>query len=287
MPKIQANNLTFHYWQSGQGPDVVLVHGLGGNLAAWHLGIVPELQQEYRVLTYDLRGHGRSDAAPGYTTGDMARDLRGIVDALDIQKAVFIGHSWGADAVLHFAQLNPERVSELVVVEGALLAPLASVYRSPEWEGWPYAVRTLESLLGRPIPEENRCDLEYLLRQVIEIPIIYGPSQGRPRDEDLIFRVLDVLRPMWEGREAEGNMSLEGLSRIEHPTLLVYESNTAYPEALRELSDRLPASELAVLPPGELKHFSTLEHPDAVVSNIRKFLNERRAGVSDTQQVTR
>jgi len=54
--------------------------------------------------------------------------------------------------------------------------------------------------------------------------------------------VLDVLKPMWEGREAEGNMALESLSRIEHPTLLVYESNTAYPEARRALSERLRAS---------------------------------------------
>jgi pimeloyl-ACP methyl ester carboxylesterase len=288
VPKIEANNLTFHYWQSGQGPDVVLVHGLGGNLAGWHLGIVPELQQEYRVLTYDLRGHGRSSAPPaGYTTGDMVEDLRGILDALAIEKAAFVGHSWGADVVLHFALLNPERASELVVVEGALLAPLAPVYRDPEWEGWPYAVATLERLLGRPVPEENRFDLEYLLRQLIEIPILYGPSQGKPRDEEIIFRVIDVLRPMWEGREAEGNMALESLSRIEQPTLLVYESNTAYPEAHRELSERLPASASAIMPPGDLKHFSTLEHPDHIATSIRNFLREQRAALLDASGMTR
>ena len=286
MPKIDANNLSFHYWQSGQGPEIVLVHGLGANLAGWHLGIVPELQQEYRVLTYDLRGHGRSDAPPtGYTTGDMAQDLRGILDALEIEKATFVGHSWGGDIVLHFAELNPERVSELVIVEGALLAQLAPVYRRHDWEGWPYASGTLERLLGRPIPEEHRYDLEYLLRQLIEIPIMYGPAQGRPRDEEIIFRVLDVLRPMWEGREAEGNMALENVSKIEHPTLLVYESNTAYPEAYRELSERLPANLSAILPPGDLKHFSNLEHPGHIVRHIRTFLAERRAGVISASRI--
>lgn len=288
MPKISANNLEFHYWQSGQGADIVLVHGLGGNLASWHMGIVPELQQEYRVLTYDLRGHGRSSAAlAGYTTGDMAQDLRGILDALHIEQATLVGHSWGGDIALHFAQLNPGRVSELVVLEGALLAPLASVYRSPDWEGWPYAVATLESLLGRPVPDENRFDLEYLLRQLIEVPILYGPSQGRPRDEEIIFRVLDVLRPMWEGREADGNMGLDTVSHIEHPTLLVYESNTAYPEAHRELSARLPVSSSAILPPGDLKHFSTLEHPDHIVNHIRAFLKERRKDLLDAPHVTK
>jgi pimeloyl-ACP methyl ester carboxylesterase len=288
VPKIEANNLKFHYWQSGQGPDVVLVHGLGGNLAGWHLGVVPELQQEYRVLTYDLRGHGRSGASPsGYTTGDMAQDLRAVLDALGIGRAAFVGHSWGADIVLHFALLNPERVSELVVVEGALLAPLAPVYRNPDWAGWPYAVGTIERLLGRPIPEENRYDLEYLLRQLIEIPILYGPTRGRPRDEEIIFRVIDVLRPMWEGREADGNMAIESLSRIEHPTLLVYESNTAYPEAHQELSERLPASFEVILPPGDLKHFSTLEHPDQIVSGIRNFLRDQRAALVDASETAR
>lgn len=278
MPKIEANNLTFHYWLSGQGSPLVLVHGLGGNLAGWHLTIVPELQQEYRLLTYDLRGHGRSDAPPaGYSTGDMVHDLRGILDALDIEKAALIGHSWGADIVLHFALLNPTRVSELVVVEGALLAPLASHYRRPDWDGWPYITGTIEQLLGRPIPDENRCDLDYLLRQLIEIPILYGPTQGRPRDEEMVFRVLEILRPMWEGREADGNMGLESLSRVEQPTLLIYESNSVFLEAYEELSERLPAISSAILPAGKLKHFSSLEHPELILSNTRKFLQEQRA----------
>lgn len=280
MPKIEANNLKFHYWRSGHGPDLVLVHGLGGNLAGWHLGIAPEFQQDYRVLTYDLRGHGRSDAPPaGYTTGDMVQDLRALLDAFDIEKAILLGHSWGGDIVLHFAQLHPERVSELIVVEGSLLAPLASVYRRPEWGGWPHATAALEQLLGRPIPEEHRYDLDYLLRQLIEVPIMFGPAQGRPRDEEVIFRVLDVLRPMWEGRDDAGNMALESLSKVEHPTLLVYDSNTAYPEAHRELSERLPVSSSVILPPGDFKHFSPLEHAELIVSSVRTFLGEQRAGL--------
>jgi pimeloyl-ACP methyl ester carboxylesterase len=289
VPKIDANNLKFHYWVSGQGPNVVvLVHGLGGNLAGWHLTIVPELQREYRVLTYDLRGHGRSDAPPaGYTTGDMARDLKGILDALDIEKAAIVGHSWGADIVLHFALLNPERVSELVIIEGALLAPLASIYRRQEWDGWIYVTDTIEKLLGRPIAEENRCDLEYLLRQLIEIPIIYGPVPGRPRDEEIVFRVLDILRPMWQGREADGNIGLESLSRIEHATLLVYESNSVFLEAHRELSERLPASSSTMLPGGaKLKHFSSLEHPELILANTRNFLRAPRAGLLDASRAS-
>jgi pimeloyl-ACP methyl ester carboxylesterase len=277
VPKINVNNLNIHYWQSGKGPELTLVHGLGGNLAAWHLMMVPDLQQDYRVLTYDLRGHGRSQAAVGYATGNMVQDLRGLLDTLGIEKTVLVGHSWGADIVLHFALLHPERVSEVVIVEGALLAPLAPVYRGPDWDGWPYVTGTIETLLGRPVPDEHRCDLEYLLRQLIEIPILYGPTQGRPRDEEIVFRVLDVLRPMWEGREDEGNMALDSLSEITHPTLLIYESNSVFLEAHRELSERLPESTSVMLPPGKLKHFSSLEYPDLILNLLRNFLEQRRS----------
>lgn len=273
MPKIDANGLAFNYWRSGQGPDVVLVHGLGGNLAGWHLSIVPELQKDYRVTSYDLRGHGRSDAPPtGYTTGDMARDLLGILDGLGIERAALVGHSWGVDIVLHFALLHPERVTDLVLIEGALLAPLAAAYRSRDWEGWPYVSSTIEQLLGHPIPEEHHYDLDYLLKKLIEIPIMYGPAKGRPRSEELVFRVLDVLRPMWEGREADGNLGVESLERIAARTLLVYEANSVFLAAQEALAERLPNCAATMLPGGQLKHFTGLEHPELILAHTREFL---------------
>jgi pimeloyl-ACP methyl ester carboxylesterase len=272
VPKIEVNSLKFHYWLSGRGPDTVLVHGLGGNLAAWHLKIVPELQGDYRLLTYDLRGHGRSDTPPvGYTTGDMVRDLKGILDGLEIEKAAFVGHSWGTDIVLHFALLYPERVSQMVLVEAAMLAPLAHLYRSRDWHGWSYVADTIEALSGKPVPGEHAHDLEYLLKRLIEIPIQFGPAQGRPRDEELVFRVMDILRPVWEGRNEDGNMALESLADIPHPALLIYESNSVFLDAYRELSQRLPGASSVILPGAQLKHFSSLEHPDEIVANIRRF----------------
>jgi pimeloyl-ACP methyl ester carboxylesterase len=273
MPKIRVDGLNLHYWQSGEGPDLVLVHGLGGNLAGWHLTMVPELQQHYRVTTYDLRGHGRSDAPrTGYTTGDMAEDLRGLMDALGIESARLAGHSWGGDVVLHFALLHPHRVSQIVVMEAALLAPLAELYRREDWEGWPYVIHTLERLLGMKIPEDRRYDIEYLLRLVIEVPIVYGPAQGRPREEETVLRVLEVLMPVWNGKDASGELDLSLLDRIDQPTLLLSEANTVCRAASELLRDRLPRCTSAVLPGGRFKHFSGLEHPDLVLQHMKAFL---------------
>src|SRR5688572_19584509 len=227
MPKIRVDGIDLHYWQHGQGPDLVLVHGLGGNLAGWHLTMVPELQRRYRVTTYDLRGHGRSDAPPhGYTTGKMAEDLCGLLDALHIRQPRLVGHSWGADIVLHFALNYPRRVSELVLIEAALLAPLADLYRSEDWVGWTYVTETLEQLRGAPIPADKRYDFEYLVRLLIEVPIMYGPAAGRVRDEELLIRVVEVLKPMGRGDNAGSDLSLEALEDIPHRSLALYEASS-------------------------------------------------------------
>ena len=273
MPKIQANGLRFHYWQSGQGPDLVMVHGLGGNLAAWHLQMVPELQADYRVTTYDLRGHGRSDApSAGYTTTDMAEDLRGLMDSLGIERAHLVGHSWGCDIALHFALLNPQRVVDLVLIEGALLATLADVYRRREWEGWAYVSSTIEALSGEPIPEPKRYNLEYLLQQLILIPTLYGPTRGQPRDGALVSRVADVLRPIWRGIQQDGQLTAETIARIEHRAVLIYEADSVFFQAYELLRDRLANRVTAILPGGKLRHFSGLEHPELILDHAKAFL---------------
>lgn len=273
MPKIRANGLNLHYWQSGSGPDMVLVHGLGGNLAGWHLTMVPELQRQFRVTTYDLRGHGRSEAPRGgYTTLDMAEDLCGLLDALRIKQAAVVGHSWGADIALHFALIHPERASELVLIEPGLLAPLVDRYRDRRWEGWPYVTKTLEGLLGAPIPADKQFDLEYLIKVLIEIPILYGPAQGRIRDEEVLQRVLDVVMPVWSGDAPRGELTVESLSRIPHPTLGICESNSVFLSAYDEVRDRMPRFTPAMLPGGKIKHFTSLEQPELILAHIKAFL---------------
>src|SRR5438309_10541706 len=98
MPKVLIESgLTIHYQQVGQGPNLVMIHGLSGNLAVWHLKMVPLLRDHFRVLTYDMRGHGYSDIPPtGYSTSDMAEDLELLLDELGIESCYLVGHSYGA-----------------------------------------------------------------------------------------------------------------------------------------------------------------------------------------------
>src|SRR5262245_15609485 len=104
MPKALTNGIQIHYQRKGHGPDVVLLHGITANLAMWFTKVFPELAKDYRVTAYDLRGHGRSDMPPsGYDSFTMAQDLLGLLNALGIENARFVGHSFGGAIAMHLA----------------------------------------------------------------------------------------------------------------------------------------------------------------------------------------
>ena len=74
MPRIDVDGGKLHYQQTGEGPDVVLIHAFTSNLAVWMMiGIMDELAKDFRVTSYDLRGHGLSEVTPnGYNSAAMA-----------------------------------------------------------------------------------------------------------------------------------------------------------------------------------------------------------------------
>src|SRR5690606_36745436 len=117
MPKLAVNGLQLHVQQAGDGPDVVLIHGVTGDLSIWFLRrAMKELAADHRVTAYDLRGHGYSDVPPsGYTSGDHAADLIGLIDAIGADRAHLVGHSFGAVISAHASVLAPDRVEALVL----------------------------------------------------------------------------------------------------------------------------------------------------------------------------
>ncbi len=257
MPIIKVNGVALHYLQSGSGPDLVMLHGLGGNLAVWHLRMVSLLQEHFRVTTYDLRGHGRSSMPPsGYTTRDMADDLCALMDGLGIVDADFVGHSFGSDVVLHFALLYPDRARKLMLIEPGIPA-LLSDRKNPDWDGWTYWAELIERLTGEPVPVERRTDVPYMLRRSIEAPIVYGPLKGLRR-RDHILKLMETTT-MSRDYEVIGELTLENLTTIPHPKLLLYDGRSAWLSTYEVLRRSLPNTTPVLLPGSELRHFAPLE----------------------------
>ena len=271
MPKAKLRSgLLIHYQHVGSGNPLVMVHGLTGNLAVWHLHIVPALCDHFEILTYDLRGHGYSDApATGYSPDDMAGDLLDLLDALAIDRAVIAGHSYGADIALYFAAAYPERVREVIAIEAALPA-LEETRRHSDWVGWSYWANALEQA-GHPVPPSRRSDLRYMIRATIDLPKQWGPLKGLPRNPKPLLRLLEQTSLPEDYRQV-GSLTLARVAAIETPVILMYAEQSAFIDTFEHLKAHLPNVRPILMPRTEWGHFGPLEQPDVVTGHISALL---------------
>lgn len=110
------------YTQSlGEGPPLVLLHGLFGSADNWG-SIARHFLQDYQVISVDLRNHGRSPHAALQTYALMADDVRETLDALGIEQAFVLGHSLGGKVAMQLASQYSSRVKKLIVVDMAMRA---------------------------------------------------------------------------------------------------------------------------------------------------------------------
>jgi non-heme chloroperoxidase len=116
---VCANGIRLHYldW-GGLGPALILIHG-GLDNAHIFDDLAPSFTDHFRVIAYDLRGHGHSDAKGPFDTTTRTEDLRGLMDSLGIAKAHLAGWSLGGNDITAMAGAHPERADHIVYLEGA------------------------------------------------------------------------------------------------------------------------------------------------------------------------
>jgi pimeloyl-ACP methyl ester carboxylesterase len=268
LAKALVNGIHLHYQQFGEGPDVVMIHGITGNLAIWHLEIVPALMSEYRITTYDLRGHGYSDVPPtGYATENHATDLKHLLDALGIERPHIVGHSFGADVALHFAILYPERVNRLVLVEPGIAA-LTFMRESEDWIGWKYW-RDKLALGGVTIPPEKWYDVEYLVRASVAVPMLFGFRKGRARRAGPLVRLMETTTAAKDYCEL-GGMTLDKINKVRHHALVLYGEESVFLGTYEYLRDHLVNSTCILMADSE--HFGPVERPELMLQHVRSFL---------------
>lgn len=113
---MEAPVMELYYEELGQGTPVVFLHGFPFDHEIWQ-SVVPLVAKEARVILPDLRGHGRSPVPDGvYTMRQMAEDVVQLLDRLEIEKAVLVGHSMGGYVSLAFAHAYPGRLLGLGLV---------------------------------------------------------------------------------------------------------------------------------------------------------------------------
>lgn len=119
---VEAGGLRVHYVEAGEGPAVILIHGANGNLRDFTFSMVDELKDRYRVIVFDRPGHGYSDRAEpdGDVPATQARALAAAADALGVERAVIVGHSFGGAVAAAWALERPDQAAALVSLAGAV-----------------------------------------------------------------------------------------------------------------------------------------------------------------------
>ncbi|AXV08464.1 Hydrolase (HAD superfamily) [Euzebya pacifica] len=254
---IELNGVRHHYVSKGEGPPVVLVHGLGGDLHAWY-GVIECLAVHHHVIALDLRGHGRSDAGSGgYSIQMWAQDVNALIAALELPPVTLVGHSLGSLVAQQAALDKPEAVDQLVLVGGI---------------SW-FEPDTKKAY-------NDRADLVEAegMDAVVDS---WLPGAMAPRTQAKLPQLVGLARDMYLRNDpqsyAKSCRALAKMPRIPRedigqPTLLVVgDHDRSTPIAMtEELHAEIPVSRVRVIPTAA--HWVMLEQPDALSAAILEYL---------------
>ncbi len=118
MPKLSIHNMEIYYEITGKGQPLLFIHGLASDSASWEKQ-VSTFSEHYRVVTFDLRGHGRSSKSPGsYSIKTLVVDTLQLMKTLQLGPVYIVGHSLGGMIGIQLSTIMPEMVKGLVIVNG-------------------------------------------------------------------------------------------------------------------------------------------------------------------------
>lgn len=115
MPKIKINDSITYYKVTGDGHPIVFIHGGGLESSSWN-SQTTFFSKRYRVIAYDIRGHGRSQVPESsYSIDDCVEDLNQLLDHLAVRRTYLAGFSMGGNIALSFTLSHPDKVEALIL----------------------------------------------------------------------------------------------------------------------------------------------------------------------------
>ena len=270
MPFTTVRGLKFHYQQTGAGPDLVLIHGVTGDLSIWLLcKAFQSLSASYRVTAFDLRGHGYSDAPPtGYTSADHAEDLFALMDEFGVNRASLVGHSFGGVIAAHAAALAPERVDSVVFSDPYFpaLRHLEDISRWGHWQNF----RAQADRAGVELSAEHWYDLGKFFDQVVHLDderlLKFRREVGLPALNRLVRLGKTTCG---DDSKAAAGLTAEMIERIAAPSLAIYGEFSPFLATAEYLTKHLPNCRSVIVP--HAQHRAPEENPEAFLKALTDY----------------
>jgi len=275
---VDVRGARLHYAEIGRGEPVVLLHGWPQHWWVWHQ-VMARLADSFRVIALDLRGFGWSEATPrGYRKEELAADVVGVLDALELDAVDLVGHDWGGVIGFIVCVEHPERVRRYVPMNtghiwprrgiGGVLKTLPgfayqAVLASP---GLGYRVGSSQRVL-RAISEKISTRSDLVMDEIAHFSPRFH-DRGRAHAAQQVYRTfLTHDYPSWvRGRFAD--------QRLTTPTLWLNgaEDPVLSRGAVESVAEHADDVRFEYLP--DCGHFPPLERPDLVAEQLRAFFTE-------------
>ncbi len=268
IPVAQAvcNGVQISYDDTGMNtpePPVVLLHGHGLNRSMWDRQRAA-LRGTYRVITYDLRGHGRSEKPPtGYGRDLEVADLAELLETIRVEKAHLVGLSRGAGVALGFAAAHPEKTASVI--------SMGAGYDFPRFMP-DFADQRLQTMATLRA-EGLRAAKDYWSELPIFAPLRENEDAAAWAEEML----LTYTGPHWLDHDLPQDVSLADIAgKVAAPTLLMVGERdlSGFHGCAEELAERIEGAEKMVVP--GVGHLMAIENPDLVNEHVSEFLARQR-----------
>jgi pimeloyl-ACP methyl ester carboxylesterase len=280
--QIELHGHRVIYRIAGEGPPVVLIHGMVNSSRHWE-SVALRLAEDHTVIAPDLLGHGDSAAVRGdYSLGAHAASIRDLLAAIGVDRATLVGHSLGGGVAMQFFYQFPQRTERLVLISsGGLGREVSPLLRGAALPGaaallWlaahPRLVSALEQTGERLQARGSRRGV--YLQAIVRALGPLGQPGARKAFLHTLRSVIDV-----HGQRVSARDRLYLLAPV--PTLIVWgeRDNTIRPSHGWEAHQAIPGSRFESLPGAA--HFPHLEDPDGLSRVLRDFLATTEPHVID------
>ena len=260
--EIDLHGHTVVYRMMGDGPPVVLIHGMVNSSRHWR-GVAERLAERYTVIAPDLVGHGDSATPRGdYSLGAHATVIRDLLSALGIERSTIVGHSLGGGVAMIFFWQFPERVERLALLSsGGLGEQVSPLLRSAALPGFR---RALGVIANRPVLRALRAGGV----QTRNVARALGPLETRGARDAFVQTLRSVIDR--HGQRVSANDRLYLLDGV--PTLIAWgDRDRTIPMEHGLAAHRAVSSSRFVTIPGAA-HFPHIEKPEAVAAALGDFI---------------